>query len=99
MSVADVVLCWLVALPAVIAFYLIYTVIEEIIRNPRKPAKVLESKLCIERPSLSEPPDKHNWPLFSSRLCTPALFREDALMHVRQLEYKEQGLRDIKQAK
>jgi hypothetical protein len=82
---ADVAACWILALPFIFAFYLAYGIVDEISRNRLKPAGPPESKPSVSQPSLSEPPDKHDWPLSVHRHGTPELFREDALMHIRQL--------------
>ena len=82
---ADVAVYWVLALPAVAAFYLAYGVVEKIIRKWRTPQKITEPTPHISKPSTVEPPRKDDLPPAAHGYDTPELFRRDALIHIRQL--------------
>jgi hypothetical protein len=85
MSTGDVVVCWILALPAVVAFYLAYGVVEEIIQR-RASRKVSELAPRNSEPSPVEPPRKADTSPTVRGYDTPELFRQDTLIHIRHLE-------------
>jgi flagellar biosynthesis/type III secretory pathway M-ring protein FliF/YscJ len=83
---ADVVVFWILALPAVVAFYLAYGVVEEIIQKRRANRKVTEPAPRNSEPSTVEPQRKDDVASAVRGYDTPELFRRDALIHIRHLE-------------
>lgn len=80
---ADTVVCWLLASPAVAAFYLAYGVVEEIIRKRRPSQRITELAPRNSEPSTVERPQKADMPPAVRGYDTPELFRKDALIHIR----------------
>ncbi len=84
MTLVDAVVFWILTLPAAALFYFTYGLIEEAVRNGRRPAKPPEAQPSLEPRSESEPPCPFDWPQAAHGYDTPELFREDALMHIRE---------------
>ena len=59
---ADAVVFWILALPAVVAFFLAYGVVEEIIRKRRTPRKIAKPAPRNSEPLTVEPPRKAEMP-------------------------------------
>jgi hypothetical protein len=83
---ADAVVCWLLALPAVVAFYLAYGVVEEIIQKRRASRRITRPAPRICEPATVQPPPKDDVAPAVRGYDTPELFRQDALIHIRHLE-------------
>jgi hypothetical protein len=83
---ADAVVFWILALPAVVAFYLAYGVIEEIIQKRRASRRITEPAPRNSEPSTVEPPQRDDMALAVHGYDTPELFRHDALIQIRHLE-------------
>jgi hypothetical protein len=83
---ADTVACWILALPAVAAFYLAYGVVEKIIRKRRSSLNITERAALNSKPSTIESPRKADMPPAVRGYDTPELFRQDALIHIRHLD-------------
>lgn len=85
MSAGDAVF-WILALPAVIAFFFAYGIVEEIIRKRHTSRKIAEPVPRFSTPSLDPPPPKADMASAAHGYDTPELFRQDALAHIRQLD-------------
>jgi hypothetical protein len=83
MTVVDAAAIWILALLAVVAFYLAYGVVEKIIRKWRTPRKITEAAPRTSEPSTVELLPKDDMPLAVYGYDTPELFRRDALIHIR----------------
>jgi hypothetical protein len=83
---ADAVVCWILAWPAVAAFYLAYSVVEQIIQKRRASPRITELAPRTSEPSTVEPPQKSDMPPAVRGYDTPELFWRDALIHIRHLE-------------
>jgi hypothetical protein len=83
MNTGHEVVCWILALPAVVAFYLAYGVIEEIIQKRRASRRITEAAARTSEPSTVEPLPKDDMALAVHGYDTPELFRQDALAHIR----------------
>jgi hypothetical protein len=86
MSTWDVAVYWILALPAVAAFFFACGVVEEIIRKRRKSRKITEPAPRTSEPSTSGPTRKADMPPVVRGYDTPELFRHDALIHIHHLE-------------
>lgn len=89
MTVVDAAAIWILALPAVVAFYLAYGVVEKIIQKRRTPRKITEAAPRTSEPSTVELLPKDDMPPAVHGCDTPELFRRDALIHIRQLAQKQ----------
>jgi hypothetical protein len=83
---ADAVVFWVLALPAVVAFYLAYGVVQKIIQKQRPSRRITEPTPSNSEPSTVEAPRKNDMPPAVRGYDTPELFWRDALIHIRHLE-------------
>ncbi len=77
---------WILALPAVALFCFTYGLVEEFIRKRRRPEQPSEATCSIAQPSENEPARQFDWPQAAHGYDTPELFRQDALIHIRENE-------------
>lgn len=86
MTAGDVVVCWILPLPAVAAFFLAYGVVEEIIRKQRQSRKTPEATpRNFSVPPIEKAPEADPAPA-AHGYGTPELFRHDVLLHIGQLK-------------
>jgi hypothetical protein len=85
-AMGAVVVYWILALPAVGAFFLAYGVVEEIIRKRRTRRKIAEPAPRTSETSTVGPTRNDDAAPAVHGYDTPELFRHDALAHIRQLD-------------
>jgi len=86
MTIVDAAAIWILALPAVVAFYLAYGVVEEIMQKRRVSRKITEPAPRASEPSTVEPRPKDDMEPAVHGYDTHELFRQDALIHIRHVE-------------
>src|SRR5574342_122809 len=85
MSVNDAVVCWILALPSVAVFFLAYSVLEDMIKKTWAPRRSLDQPKLVDAypPArvqvICEPPPQVRG------YDSPALFREDTLIRLREI--------------
>jgi hypothetical protein len=98
MNTRDALVCWILALPAVAAFYFAYGVIEELLRKRRQPKLDLLKPLVSAQPAIEKTEGTDPAPQLHG-YDTPELFRRDALLHIGRLDAEvakhEQNIQNI----
>lgn len=82
----DVVVFWILALTSVALFFFIYGIVEETIQKRRAIRKSPEPQHVLSSSPSSQPLNQTEIPPENCGYDSPELFREDALMHIRENE-------------